>query len=216
MKEAIGRVAAEDRGPIVVDQRLAKATAHPTRVHILNLLYDAPNSPSKIAKRMPGVSLKLVSHHIKVLEKLNCVELVRTIEHGGRIEHIYRATKRQFFTAREWEEVEPKARQPITVNILRMVSDDIGSSLAAGKFDERLDNHLSRTPIRVDEEGWRRIVGVLERALDEVIEASVESSERAHLNEEDLLRVRVVMMQFLVPPRPDDADDSRAEYLGRS
>ncbi|MGE5527419.1 MAG: helix-turn-helix domain-containing protein [Methanosarcina sp.] len=205
----------DEKGPIFVDQRLAKAMAHPTRVHILNLLYDAPSSPSKLAKKMPDVGLKLVSHHIKVLEKLDCVELVRTIEHGGRIEHIYRATKRQFFTAEEWEEVEPKSRQPITVNILRMISEDIGVSLAAGKFDEKADNHLSRTPMGVDEEGWRQVVRILERALGEVIEVSVESAERARLSEEDLMRIRVVMMQFLVPPRLDDPEEDE-EFLGRS
>lgn len=203
------------KGPIFVDQRLVKATAHPTRVHILNLLYDEPSSPSKLARRIPDVNLKLVSHHIKVLEKLDCVELVRTIEHGGRVEHIYRATKRQFFTAKEWEEVEPKLRQPITTNILRLVSEDIGASLAAGKFDERPDNHLSRTPISVDDEGWREIVSILARALEEVLDVPARADERSRLTGEDLMKIRVVMMQFLVPPKMDEGNEED-EFLGRS
>ncbi|HVD86711.1 MAG TPA: winged helix-turn-helix domain-containing protein [Solirubrobacterales bacterium] len=202
-------------GPIIVDQRLVKATAHPTRVHILNLLYDEPSSPSKLAKRIPDVSLKLVSHHIKVLESLDCVELLRTIEHGGRTEHIYRATKRQFFSAKEWEEVEPKARQPITTNILRLVSEDIGASLAAGKFDERPDNHLSRTPIGVDDEGWREIVSILARALHEVLDVSERSAERVRLSGDHLMKIRVVMMQFLVPRKLDEGGEDE-EFLGRS
>lgn len=194
----------EERGPVFVDQRLTKALAHPTRVHILNRLYEEPSSPSKLAKRIPDTSLKLVSHHIKVLEKLDCVELIREVEHGGRVEHIYRATRQPFFTAKEWEEVEPKLRQPISVGILRLISEDLGASLAAGKFDERPDNHLSRSPIRVDEEGWRAIVHILERALGEVLDTAVESAERARASGEDLMKIRVVMMQFLVPPKVDD------------
>lgn len=189
-----------DSGPTLVDGRLTKALAHPTRVHILNILNDGPSSPSKIAKRLDNVSLNLTSHHIKVLRELGCVELVKEVTHGGRTEHIYRATKRQFFSVEEWEEVEPKARQPITVGILRMVSEDIGRSLAAGKFDELPDNHLSRSPLDVDREGWREIVAILERALGEVLEVNARSAERARVSGEDLMKIRVVMMQFLLGP----------------
>lgn len=191
-------------GPALVDGRLTKALAHPTRVHILNILNDGPSSPSKISKRLDGVSLNLTSHHIKVLRELGCVELVKEVTHGGRTEHIYRATKRQFFSAEEWEEVEPKARQPITVGILRMVSEDIGRSLASGKFDELPDNHLSRSPLDVDREGWREIVEILERVLGEVLEVNARSAERSRLSGEDLMKIRVVMMQFLLGPEQSE------------
>jgi len=187
-------------GPALVDRRLTKALAHPTRVHILNILNDGPSSPSKIARQLDNVSLNLTSHHIKVLRELGCVELVREVTHGGRTEHIYRATKRQFFTAEEWEEVEPGDRQPITVGILRMISEDLGRSLASGKFDELPDNHLSRSPLDVDQEGWREIVAILERALGEVLEVNERSAERARLSGEELMKIRVVMMQFLLGP----------------
>ncbi|HKO38893.1 MAG TPA: winged helix-turn-helix domain-containing protein [Solirubrobacterales bacterium] len=187
-------------GRAVLDQRLAKALAHPTRVHILSILNEGPSSPSKIAKRLDGVSLNLTSHHIKVLRELGCVELVREVTHGGRTEHIYRATKRQHFTPDEWEEVEPHARPPITVSILRLISEDVDKSLASGKFDELPDNHLSRSPLDVDQEGWQEIVSILNRALDEVLEANVRSAERARLSGEELRKIRVVMMQFLMDP----------------
>jgi DNA-binding transcriptional ArsR family regulator len=186
--------------PALVDRRLTKALAHPTRVHILSILNEGPSSPSKIAKRLDNVSLNLTSHHIRVLRDLGCVELIREVTHGGRTEHIYRATKRQFFTAEEWAEVELHARSPITVSILRLVSEDVGRSLASGKFDELPDNHLSRSPLDVDREGWREIVAILERALGEVLEVNARSAERARLSGEDLMKIRVVMMQFLLGP----------------
>ena len=123
-------------GPALLDQRLAKALAHPTRVHILSILNEVPSSPSKIVKRLNNVSLNLASHHIKVLRGLGCVELVREVTHGGRTEHIYRATRRQHFTPEEWEGVEPQDRPPITISILRLISEDVSRSLASGKFDE--------------------------------------------------------------------------------
>lgn len=186
--------------PAVLDQRLAKALAHPTRVHILSILNEGPSSPSKIAKRLNNVSLNLTSHHIKVLRELGCVELVKEVTHGGRTEHIYRATKRQHFKPEEWEKVDPHARPPITVSILRLISEDVGKSLASGRFDELPDNHLSRSPLDVDEEGWREVVSILNRALDEVLEVTVRSVERARLSGEELRKIRVVMMQFLMDP----------------
>jgi DNA-binding transcriptional ArsR family regulator len=182
----------------LLDQRLAKALVHPTRVEILAILSEGPSSPSKIAKRLDNVSLNLTSHHIKVLRELGCVELVREVTHGGRTEHIYRATKRYYLTDEEWEEVEPQARQPITVGILRMISEDVGKSLAAGKFDELPDNHLSRSVLDLDQEGWREIVSILNRALEEVLEANARSAERARLSGEELMKVRVAIMQFLM------------------
>lgn len=187
-------------GPALVDRRLTKALAHPTRVHILSILNEGPNSPSKIVKRLDNVSLNLASHHIKVLRELGCVELVREVAHGGRTEHIYRATERQFFTAEEWENVPSHERPPITGSILRLISEDVGKSFAAGKFDELPDNHLSRSPLDVDREGWREIVAILERALEEVFEVNERSAERARLSGEDLMKIRVVMMQFLRGP----------------
>lgn len=186
--------------PALLDQRLAKALVHPTRVEILGILSEGPSSPSKIAKRLDNVSLNLTSHHIKVLRELGCVELVREVTHGGRTEHIYRATKRYFLSDEEWEEVEPQDRQPITVGILRMISEDVAKSLAAGKFDELPDNHLSRSVLDVDQEGWQEIVSILSRALEEVLEANARSAERARLSDEELTKVRVVMMQFLMDP----------------
>jgi DNA-binding transcriptional ArsR family regulator len=192
-------------GPALVDRRLTKALAHPTRVHILSILNEGPSSPSKIAKRLNNVSLNLTSHHIKVLRELGCVELVREVAHGGRTEHIYRATERQFFTAKEWEEVDIHNRPPITISILRLISEDVGKSLAAGKFDELPDNHLSRSPLDVDREGWKEIVAILERTLEEVFKVNERSAERARLSGEDLMKIRVVMMQFLLGPQQEDA-----------
>ncbi len=185
-------------GPALLDQRLTKALSHPTRVDILGILSEGPSSPSKIAKRLNNVSLNLTSHHIKVLRELGCIELVREVAHGGRTEHIYRATTRYYLSDEEWEEVEPRDRAPITVGILRMISEDVGKSLAEGKFDELPDNHLSRSVLDVDREGWGEIVSILKRALDEVLEANARSAERARLSGEELMKIRVVMMQFLL------------------
>jgi len=191
-------VAKRQASPNLVDPRLLKALTHPTRVHILDILSEAPSSPARMQRRMENISLNLVCHHVKVLRDLGCIELVETVPKRGGEEHIYRTKERQFFNDEEWEAIEPKNRQPITSIILRMISEDAGRSLSEGKFDERVDNHLSRSPIEVDEEGWSEVVASLARTLDEVLEAHARSRERAYESGEELISARVVMMQFLI------------------
>jgi len=62
--------------PALIDRRLLKALSHPTRQHILDMLGEGPSSPVRLMRRMDNISLNLVSHHIKVLKELGCVELV--------------------------------------------------------------------------------------------------------------------------------------------
>ena len=98
--------------PNLIDERVLKAQSHPIRAHILNILSEGPSSPAKMQRRMDDVSLNLVCHHVKVLREVGLIELVDVRHHGGRREHIYRATQRQYFTLEEWLAVDAEAPQP--------------------------------------------------------------------------------------------------------
>lgn len=195
----------QTKQPALIDRRLLKAMAHSTRQFILHVLSEGPSSPVRIQRRMgDDISLNLVSHHIKVLRELGCVELVDTVQRRGATEHIYRATARTMFTAEEWEQLEAKDRFPLTADILRMISEDTSRSMVEGRIEERTDNHISRSPIELDEEGWSEVVGSLKRTLDEVLDAHARSAERSQQSGEPLMSARVVLMQFLIGRGPWD------------
>lgn len=183
--------------PDIIDMRLLKALEHPTRVHILSILSEGPSSPSRIARRI-GVNVRLVSYHMKILREMGCVEEVETVEKGPGIEHIHRAKERQFFSAEEWEAFDPKNRAPVTATLLRLISEEVSGALATGKFDELPDNHLSRSPIEVDEKGWAELVEILARTMHEVLAVHDKSQERAATSGTALQAARVVIMHFLV------------------
>jgi DNA-binding transcriptional ArsR family regulator len=182
--------------PTLIDERILTAQSNPVRAEILNILSEGPNSPSRMHRRMGTSSLQLVCHHINVLRDVGLIELVRVNEHGGRKEHIYRATKRQYFTLEEWLAVDPKFRDPVIGTILRQISDDTGRAAAEGRFSELPDSHLSRSPIELDAEGWLEVVEALKVALESVLEAHARSKERAQVSREALMVARVVIMQF--------------------
>jgi DNA-binding transcriptional ArsR family regulator len=182
--------------PALIDSRVLKAQSHPIRAHILNILSEGPNSPGRMQRRMENVSLSLVCHHVKVLREVGLIELIDIKKHGGRKEHIYRATQWQRFELEEWEAMDPKFRDPIVATILQQISEDAGRAAAEGRFNAIPDRHLSRSPIAVDREGWKEVVDALEDALTAVLEAHGKSKERAYSSGEDLVRARVVIMQF--------------------
>jgi DNA-binding transcriptional ArsR family regulator len=203
-------VTTQAAAPTLIDPRILKAQSHPIRAHILNILAEGPNSPSRMQRRMENISLELVCHHIRVLRTVGLIELVRIKEHGGRKEHIYRATRRQYFSLEEWLAVDPKFRDPVIGTILRQISDDTGRAAAEGRFSEFPESHLSRSPIELDAQGWMDVVEALEVALERILEAHAQSKERAQVSGEALMVARVVMMQFPIGPedpreREDDA-----------
>lgn len=183
------------KGPDLVDPRLAKALEHPTRIAILNILWAGPSSPARIQRQLENVSLNLVAHHVKVLKDLECIELVETVTRRGAKERIYRTAGPVVIDDKAWEKITPKLRQPITASILRMISADLGRTLAAGRFDEIYDNHLSRTRLLLDQEGWAEVVGILERMLDELLHAGDKSKKRIESSGETPIPTLIAIIQ---------------------
>jgi DNA-binding transcriptional ArsR family regulator len=72
-----------------LDPRLAKALSNDVRSRALVLLLEGPRSPKSIAAEL-GLDLRSVAYHVRVLKKLECIELVETLPRRGAVEHVYR------------------------------------------------------------------------------------------------------------------------------
>ena len=198
------------RGPEFIDSRLVKALEHPTRIDILAVLKDGPSSPSRIQQQLQNVSLNLVSHHVKVLKDLECIELVETVRRRGATEHIYRtAVGSTMLDDEAWDQVTPKMRQPITAAILRLISADLAQSLGAGRFNEFANSHLSRSALKLDREGWEEVVELLLETLNSLFEIETRNSERLEASGETPLSAIVAIMQFPTADSEAEADPER-------
>ena len=76
-----------------VDQKLVRAIGHPLRLRLLTIFNERVASPSDLAAEL-GEPIGNVSYHTRILARLGCVELVRTKQVRGAIEHYYRAVVR--------------------------------------------------------------------------------------------------------------------------
>jgi DNA-binding transcriptional ArsR family regulator len=78
---------------VSIDQRLAKALSHSTRARVLALIAEGKASPKQVAERL-GEDIRSVAYHVRVLQRLGCLELVETRQRRGATEHFYKLTER--------------------------------------------------------------------------------------------------------------------------
>ena len=182
-----------------IEQRLFKALSHPLRFQALIILSERVASPNELAKEL-GEGLSQVSYHVKVLKDCDCIELVKTEPRRGAVEHYYRATSRAFLSDDEWAQLPHTVRPGFSVSLLQTLMDDAVAALEAGTFDSRDDHHLSRTQLKLDEQGWSDAAKVLSDALDRILDIQGESVERMAEDGEEAISATVAMMSFEAAP----------------
>ncbi len=179
----------------LVDPRLAKALSHPMRTRILTILNERVASPNEIAE-MIHERLPNVSYHVRALQDLGCIELVRTAQRRGAIEHYYRALTRPFFSDRDWKRLPRSGRQAVADVILQMIWEDTSYAIEKGTFESRSDRHLSRSPFVLDEQGWGELNALLAKVLGQAEEIAVNSAKRLAKSDRAEIPTRLVMMHF--------------------
>jgi DNA-binding transcriptional ArsR family regulator len=189
---------ADPRNAGLVDQRLAKALSHPLRGRIFAILNERVASPNEIAdileERLPNVS-----YHVRALVDLECIELVRTAQRRGAIEHYYRAVRRPFFSDRDWKRLPRSGRQAVSDVGLQLIWEDLSKAIEAGTFEGRPDRHLSRSPLVVDERGWGELRDVLAEVLEEAQRIAKRSGERIAKSGDQGVATELVIMHFERP-----------------
>ena len=145
-----------------------------------------------IDERLPNVS-----YHVRALHELECIELVRTAQRRGAIEHYYRALKRPFFSDRDWKRLPRSARQAMSDvgppdGLGGRVDGDRGEHLRA-----RSDRYLTRSPLVLDEQGWDELNDAARRRCwREAERIGAQSAKRLAKSDESGIPTRLVMMHF--------------------
>jgi predicted ArsR family transcriptional regulator len=194
--------------PRLVNPQLAAALAHPTRAHALTVLSQRPASPRELAEEL-GRPTRHVAYHIKRLEELGCVELAeaKAVQGGRVVEHVYRATQRSYFDADSWDRLTDQQKRGVVTTYLRLSSEDVNEAILAGTIYEPDDNHISRTVMSVDQEGWQELIEVLDRAVGEVLHVQERIAERtASQTNPAMMLAKVLILHFRAPEPRRNAD----------
>lgn len=193
-------------GPDYVDERVARAMAHPLRVQILAEVNKRAMSPSEFAKQFDE-KLPNVSYHFRALQKLECIEEVETRPVRGSVEHFYKATKRALFDGKPWNELPQSLKEDVSG---RAVGDFLGAislAMLGGTFDARDERMLVWLQRRLDVRGWGEAVKAhrdLVRKMQDIYEGSEQRLVEADEPDGGMLGTYAVFLFESPPSRPED------------
>jgi DNA-binding transcriptional ArsR family regulator len=166
-----GRASAETS-----EARIAKALAHPLRARILQRLGERVASPGELAVEL-GAPLGVVSYHVRMLREYDCVELVRTEPRRGALQHYYKATARAVLDADQRRGLPAALRSELSGETLQGLIDDLAAAADAGALADP-ETLVSRTPLELDERGWRKLNRLLARTQEQALAIAEESASR--------------------------------------
>lgn len=186
--------------PPILSPTLAKAMAHSTRVHAMGILSERVASPQEIGKEIDETT-KNVAYHLGVLEDLDCIELVETKPAGGGrvLEHFYRATKRPYFDDEAWGQLNENEKWGTVIPILRVTSKELNEALVEGTFMNPDDNHVSRTPMVVDQVSYENVKAILEQTVSMLLAEQAAFTERCKDGNQETMLIKVNIIQFRSP-----------------
>lgn len=182
-----------------LDEQIAHAMAHRVRVLALVILTERTASPKEISTEL-GLSLSVVSHHVKELLKLDWIELVREEPRRGAVEHYYRAIMRPELSAEQWELLSIEERERFSLWVIQLIMADATRAFDAHTFDARTERHLSRIPLYLDEEGWIAVAKIQNEAVDAIYDIQAESAGRmAETDEAEGIHASTAMYCIQMP-----------------
>jgi DNA-binding transcriptional ArsR family regulator len=198
------------------DARYVKAMSHPLRVRILALLDERTASPVELAGWLDA-TLGTVAYHVRTLERMGLIDLVRETRVRGAVEHHYRSKERPRVSDEAWADAPPIAKQVAVSSSLQTIDAYARAASAAGGFDHG-NSHLTRTALHLDARGWNDLSRALLRLLAQVDRIEEAAAERMERNPDaaDTRDVALVMMLFeTVRLTSEPVDDPGAETRRR-
>jgi DNA-binding transcriptional ArsR family regulator len=173
--------AAKRRSP---DSTLGAAVAHPLRCRCLTILGDRVASPAEIAREC-GLEVSNVGYHVTALAEAGLVEEVGQRPVRGAVEHFYRAVVRPCVSSEEEAEITIEKRKSFARTTWSLITANATTALEAGTLVERSDHHLTRVPLRVDEQGWSEMADAYMELYERVYEIQAVSAERLGKDPDD-------------------------------
>jgi hypothetical protein len=137
-----------------------------------------------------------IAYHTRVLEKCGCVELVRTEQRRGAVEHYFRATPRSYIGHQDWRRVPCSVRPLVSGTSADSFINRFVAALEAGTIDDRDDTTLSWMSMAVDELGWAQASEVLDEALTRLQTVHEQSRQRLAMTGQEATSMIVGLAGF--------------------
>ena len=180
------------------------ATSHRVKVRCLTRMAERPTSAAEISREL-NMTPSGVAYHVRKLVEDGLIELIFEKPARGAVEHFYSTVDLSKISDVDYAEASAAVRRVWVETFVSLCSSDVLDSLECDVLTEHDDPHFSRTPLKVDLEGWEAIKRVFAQAQDLVESIKAESEQRLTTPEaEPPMYLMSCLSTFEVPPRKDD------------
>jgi DNA-binding transcriptional ArsR family regulator len=179
---------------------------HPLQVRILAACNQREVTAREIAskEKMPVTT---VGYHFQTLEKNGYLRVARKERARGFVRHYYVADRQAVITDKEFEQMSPAERGKMSNAVLLDMLGRAGQAMKAGTLDARGDSHLSWSPMELDEEGWKELIGESTRMLERSFEIQAAASARLRKTGARPIHTTFTLAAFESPdPEPPAAE----------
>jgi hypothetical protein len=144
------------------------------------------------------------------LHDLGLLTLAHTRQRRGAVEHYYKAIEHPRFTDEAWSNLDVVSKQRVLSAVLTQAHEHAVQAAATGGFDAA-DSHFTRTPLRLDTEGWTKLAEASKRWLEEA--ARIQEESDARIEQDAVAEVPaemvVLLFQTMTGAAPEAAHDGR-------
>jgi DNA-binding transcriptional ArsR family regulator len=179
-------------------EKLVKGLSHPVRVECLTVLTKRVASPRELSEVLEH-DLSNISYHVRTLDELGLIELVKEESVRGAVAHYYKAVERPLISETEWEQLPPEVRKAIAAYGWDLLFKDATEAIEQGTFDSRPERHLSRTTLLLDSEGFERLSERMDALLEAILAEQAAAAERMNESREKPIHAVAAAALFPMP-----------------
>lgn len=181
--------------------RLSKVFADPLRFKILIECRMRQMSPRVFHERLgkPKISLEQVSRDFEVLAQYGWIDPVQAegdVADPG--ERRYRANETSFFDVEATGEMSGEMRSLIAWGVFETLADRVKEAVEEGTMD-RVDQHVSWTPLTLDRLGWEKVISRVDALLYSLAQERREAEARIAEAGAEPVSMTVALLAFESP-----------------
>jgi len=164
------------------------------------LLNEHKASVEMLAQEL-AVAPESLREHLDNLERSGLVIALEEETEGGAREVFYHSNT-DYIDGEAWGQMGLGERQAASRQVTNLITAEIEQAIELGTFDARIDRHLSRMPMLVDERGWRELAAIHLRTFHEAVAIQAASAERLERSHARGIPASSVQALFEVPKSP--------------
>ena len=211
-------------GPL--DDVLAKALSHPTRCEILSYLNDFEvASPVEMERAGVGRNgstgkegprkkdtdekrkLSNISYHVRVLVRMNLIEVVKTRPVRGSTEHFYKAVTKMLLDYDDWKKLPKGTKARISISAVEETMDRAGKALTARTLDSFDERNVINLGLRLDEDRFKQASYRMHELMEWLLDLQREAIAAAGDDDSNLIPTTASLLLYESPP-PSEASSN--------